>query len=350
MRVAIDVSPLISGHFLQHRVRGTGSYLRNLKDSLVRYFPENDYIFFKKGEKIPERVEVTHYPYFEPYFITLPIKKSGKTVVTVHDLTPLVFRDKFPAGIKGVTKWVIQKMLLSRTDAIITDSFSSKKDIINFTKIPDNKIHVVYLAAGEEFRPRNKKIIKKFEIPENFLLYVGDVTWNKNLPNLIRAVSKSGHHLVIAGKAFKDTEYDRSNPWNQDLLISQSLTNNNNKIIPIGFVETEDLVDLYNMAQAFIMPSFYEGFGLPALEAMQSGCPVITSKKGSLPEVAGEAAYFIDPYDIDSIASGITKIMGNIDIREDLSRKGLEQAKKFSWKKTAEETIKVYNNVAEGNY
>lgn len=345
MRIAIDISPLTSGNFLQHRVRGTGSYLRNLKDSLVRYFPENDYIFFKKGEKIPERVEVTHYPYFEPYFITLPIKKSGKTVVTVHDLTPLVFRDKFPAGIKGVTKWVIQKMLLSRTDAIITDSFSSKKDIINFTKIPDNKIHVVYLAAGEEFRPRNKKIIKKFEIPEFFLLYVGDVTWNKNLPNLIRAVSKSGHHLVIAGKAFKDTEYDRSNPWNQDLLISQSLTNNNNKIIPIGFVETEDLVDLYNMAQAFIMPSFYEGFGLPALEAMQSGCPVITSNRGSLEEICQGAAYFVDPNNVDSIKKGIDEVMKSPKLREKLSKKGLKQAKKFTWKKTANETLEVYKSI-----
>ena len=120
-------------------------------------------------------------------------------------------------------------------------------------------------------------------------------------------------------------------------------------IIPVGFVEDEDLVNLYNGAAAFIMPSFYEGFGLPILEAMQSGCPVITSKSGSIEEVAGEAPYYVNPESIESIEKGINKVMGDNNLRSDLSNKGMLQAKKFSWEKTAEETIKVYKKVVNSD-
>jgi len=351
MKIAIDISPLASGHHLQHRVRGTGFYLTNLKESLVKYFPENEYLFFKQGDKIPSDIDLVHIPYFEPFFLTLPIIKKHKTVVTVHDLTPLVFADKFPAGIKGKIKWKIQKHSLNNSNFIITDSISSKNDIEKIVRFQSNKIEVVHLAAASHFKHKkhkNEKIIKKYNLPKEFLLYVGDATWNKNLPNLIKSVSKTEYFLVIAGGTFVNKDYDKSNPWNKDLYESQVLASANDKILPIGFIPDEDLAEIYNLATAFLMPSFYEGFGLPILEAMQSGCPVITSKDGSLEEVADSAAYFVDPYDIESIKKGIVDVMNDKDLREALSKKGLSHTEKFTWSETARKTNEVYNKVANG--
>jgi len=350
MKIGIDISPLKSGHYLHHRVRGTGFYLTNLKDSLEKYFPENDYFYFKRGDEIPKDIDLVHIPYFEPFFLTLPIVKKNKLVVTVHDLTPIVFSKEFPSGIKGKLKWEMQKNILKRSDGIITDSFSSKKDLIKFTGINSNKIDVVQLAAAEHFhqiKTKNLKIIKKYNLPENFLLYVGDATWNKNLPNMIKAINNTDYNLVVVGNAFINKDYDKSNPWNKDLHEAQVLASSNNKILPLGFVSDEDLIEIYNLATVFIMPSYYEGFGLPILEAMQSGCPVITTKEGSLSEVSDSAAYFVSPDSIDSIANGINEIMEDKELRTALSKKGLTQAQKFSWKETARRTNDVYRKILD---
>jgi len=347
MNIAIDISPLTSGHFLQHRVRGTGFYLTNLKEALLRYYPDNNYTFFKRGDILPEDIDIVHYPYFEPFFLTLPLKKTHKTIVTVHDLTPFVFKDKFPSGVRGKVKWEIQKKSLRNSDRVITDSMSSKKDIHKFAGINGDKIDVIYLAAATHFKTgsRNKDLVKKYKLPEEFLLYVGDATWNKNLPNLINAINQTPHSLVIAGSAFVNKDFDKSNSWNQSLHEAQVLASGNEKIIPLGFVSDDDLVKLYNCSTTFIMPSFYEGFGLPVLEAMQSGCPVITTREGSLQEVARSAAYFVEPNSINSIKAGIEEVMSNKSLRAAMSNKGIAQAKKFTWQKTAKATIESYEKI-----
>lgn len=127
MKIAIDVSPLKSGNFLQHRVRGTGFYIENLKASLQKYFPSEQYVFFVRGDTLPADTSIIHCTYFEPFFLTVPLNNLPKTIVTVHDLTPLVFSKEFPAGIKGRLRWGIQKFLLRKCAAIVTDSESSKK-------------------------------------------------------------------------------------------------------------------------------------------------------------------------------------------------------------------------------
>lgn len=359
MKIAIDVSPLKQGRFLQHRVRGTGLYIENLKKSLLQYYPDNRYIFFTRGENLPKDTDLVHYLYFEPFFLTLPIYKRYKIVVTVHDLTPLVFPKQFPAGIRGKIKWQLQKLALKNSSAVITDSFSSKKDIIKYANISDAKIHVIYLAAGEEFQKcqmpsirqaqdKNVKcqmLRKKYGLSDKFVLYVGDVTWNKNLPRLIEAVKKIKIPLVLVGKAITDKDFDRTNPWNQDIVKVQELIEKDKNILCLGFIPTDDLVMIYNLATVFVMPSLYEGFGLPILEAMSCGCPVVTSKGGSIPEIAGNAAFFVDAYNVESIAEGIKKVFINEDIRKELSRKGLESVKRFSWKKTASETLEAYRQV-----
>jgi glycosyltransferase involved in cell wall biosynthesis len=346
MKIGIDISPLENGH----KVRGTGFYLHYLKESLVTYFPDNEYVFFTGKEPGDKAITVTHYPYFEPYFLTLPLVKKHRTVVTVHDLTPLVFPENFPAGYKGQAKWQVQRLSLRYASAVITDSQASKHDIVRFTGIPEERIHVVYLAAGHHFtvQPnshREKRRLEKYNLPEKFVLYVGDATWNKNLPRLLEAVKKADVALVMVGKTLADDTVDAVNPWNSDLLITQQMAKDNPNVRMLGFVSTEELVALYNIATVTVIPSLYEGFGLPILEAMSSGCPVVTTKRGSIPEVAGEAAWYVDAYSSSSIASGIGEVFYNPRLRQSLVEKGLEQAGNFSWEKTARETLDVYEQV-----
>ena len=347
MKIAIDISPLQTGH----KVRGVGFYLEHLKNSLVKYFPQNNYTFFQRGEKLSQGTELVHFPYFEPFFLALPIYKKYKTVVTVHDLTPIVFPGAFPRGIKGEIKWQMQKYSLRKANAIITDSKSSKKDILKFVGVKEEKINVVYLAAGEDFKKlemsesKINSLREKYNLPEKFVLYVGDVTWNKNLPRLIDAIKLTKFSLVMVGKGLVSEDYDKNNPWNKDLNRVNELSKDDKKILRLGFVETEDLVQIYNLATIFIMPSLYEGFGLPILEAMSCGAPVITTKEGSLEEVAGEGAFYVDAYDAENIAKGIEKVFSDDKLQQELSKKGLLNAKRFSWKKTAEETLSVYKKV-----
>lgn len=347
MKIAIDISPLQSGH----KVRGVGFYLKHLKDALLEYFPEHEYSFFTKQEEIPAQVDLIHYPYFDPFFRTLPLFSKQKVVVTVHDLTPLVFPTHFPAGIRGNLTWQVQRLALKKTAAIITDSECSSRDVARFVGVPRKSVHAVYLAAGEEFHRiknqelRIKEIRKKYHLPEKFVLYVGDVTWNKNLPQLVEAINKIDVPLVMVGKALAEREFDRTNPWNADRLNLEQLTKNNKNILKLGFVPDEDIVALYNSATVFVFPSLYEGFGLPVLEAMACGTPVVTTHEGSLKEVAGNAAYIVNGFDTDKIAHGIQEVFSKRELQKELSEKGLKQAKRFSWKKTAEETIAVYREV-----
>lgn len=345
MKIALDISPLQTGH----KVRGVGFYIENLKSSFQKYFPEHDYTFFTNNNEIPNNIDIVHYPYFEPFLITLPVIKKNRTVVTVHDLTPILYPHKFPPGIKGLLRWQIQKILLRRSNAIITDSFTSQKDIAGILKIKRNKINVTYLAASEVFRKQEsgkwrQTISNKYNLPEKFVLYVGDVTWNKNLPNLIEAVKEINLTLVMVGKAITETNYDKLNPWNKDLNLVNKMTEGDKRFIKLGYIPTQDLSSLYNLATVFVFPSIYEGFGLPVIEAMQSGCPVVLSKEGCLKELGAEAVYYINPFNINNIANGIGEVYYSRKLQKSLSQKGLEQAKKFSWQKTAQDTIKIYQN------
>ena len=343
MIIAIDVSPLSSGH----KVRGVGSYVSLIKNNIEKYDKKNKYIFFEG--KCPDGVDIVHYPYFDPFFPVLPFKKKVKTIVTVHDLTPIKFKKHFPSGIRGGLKWKYNKRLLKKVDKIIVDSECSKKDVVEIVGVPEKKVKVVYLAVNYAFKKLEignwkLEISKKFSLPKHFLLYVGDVTWNKNLPRIIEAAKKADINLFLIGKALAETNFDKKNPWNEDRAKVLEMIKNERKIKTLGFVSDEDLLKIYNMADALLMPSIYEGFGLPVLEAMSSGCPVITSREGSLPEVGGEAVYYVDANSADSIAEGIEKLSKDERLREELSQKGFVQAKKFSLEKTINNLVRIYNN------
>lgn len=339
MKIAIDISPLNNK---QHAVRGAGFYIQHLRDTLMAVKTKHEFLFLENMHDVPSDIDLIHYPFFEPFFLTLPLKKKYKTVVTVHDLTPLVLSNKFPAGIKGTLKWQVQKIALQQVDKVITDSYASKKDIVEYAAIKDQKVQVVPLAASGEFQQLKpgiwqKEVQKKYSLPDKFLLYVGDATANKNIPSLLKAVkhinetSSSPVHLVIVGKTLNmSTQHvDAYNAWNKDLVSSLLLAENDPHIVRLGFVSTADLVAIYNLATAAITPSLYEGFGLPVVEAMRCACPVITTKEGSLPEVAGEAAYYVNPYDVESIANGIITVFSDGKLQQELSKKGYSPSKKI---------------------
>ncbi|HYK07945.1 MAG TPA: glycosyltransferase family 1 protein [Candidatus Eisenbacteria bacterium] len=349
MKVAIDVSPLSSGH----AIRGVGFYVKNLLNSLKKYHPENDYFEFINQKTIPRDVDIIHYPYFDPFSLTLPLNEKRKTVVTVHDVTPLLFPNLFPIGPKGKFIWFLQKRSLRKIGNIITDSKSSKKDIETLLHIKPERIDSIYLAADEHFYKMQDteyktQVKNKYKLPDSFVLYVGDATPNKNLPTLVKAVLRTTIPLVMVGKSLVDESVDVSNKWAKDIKEVRALQKANSQQIRfLGFVDDEDLIALYNLASVFVMPSLYEGFGLPILEAMQSGCPVITSSKGSLREVAGDSAYIVDSYDVSAMAQAIQKVIGDRQLAKKLSQKGLLQAKKFSWEKTANQTVDVYKKVTQ---
>lgn len=349
MKIAIDTSPIeLSGS--GHKVRGVGKYINLLKDSLPYFDKTNTYVFTSKITK-EGKIDLLHFPYFDPFFVTFPLVKRIKTLITVHDVIPLDHAKHFPVGIKGRLKWSVNKLILRNADAIITDSEASRKKIRRLLGYPLNKIHVAYLAVDKEFQKidvsevEQKRLRKEYGLPERFFMYVGDVTWNKNLPRLVDAVnSLKDIHLVMVGKALKEKEFDRLNPWNSDRVYVEKHANSD-KFHKLGFIPNEDLVKLYNMAEALITPSLDEGFGLPALEAMSCGCPVIISREGSLPEVGGGAALYVDAYSTDDIAEKMKQLYKNSSLHKELSKKSLQQSKKFSLEKMAHDTIKVYKSI-----
>lgn len=351
MNIALDISPLTASHGLYHRVRGTGVYVQYLLNELKKR-KEHSVTTFSKEEKTPN-ADIVHYPYFEPFFVTLPSAIFVRSVVTVHDLTPFVFPQHFPVGIRGKLIWQIQKYRLKKAKRIIADSRSSARDIVKYTGIKEEKIKVVYLAADKHFKKVSssdvERVVKKYNLPKKFVLYVGDATWNKNLPRILEAATLAKVPLVMVGKALVSEIEDANNPWNKDLVLVQKIAKERKDIMLVGYVPDQDLPSLYNAATLCVMPSLYEGFGLPIVEAMVCGSPVVTSKSGSIEEVAQDAAIYADPYKSDDIARCIKDVFEDAKLLKMFSEKGIVQAKKFSWNKTADETISVYKEVLEND-
>ncbi|EKD89830.1 MAG: glycosyl transferase group 1 [uncultured bacterium] len=342
MKVAL-VKPPLSGHLL----RGTGVYFDNLAGSLRSYTAIE--VVICTSNQLPKSVDLYHFPYFDPFFLTLPPLRSKKTIVTVHDLTPIKFPQHFPRGLKGELKWQIQRFLLKTVRAIVTDSFASKKDLMALVGINPDKIYPIYLAPAEKFlslktKTDKQNVLDKYKLPKKFVMFVGEVNWNKNLVNVIRAIKMVNIPLVIVSQSFAQRK-DWFHPANVYLKQAIQEAGNSNLIYPLNQVKQADLICLYQLAAALVYPSYYEGFGLPVVEAMSSGCPVVTSAKGSLKEIVGSAALIIDPDSVTQITGAIKTILQNKRLTEQLIIQGSLQAKKFSWSKTARDTAQVYQQV-----
>ena len=343
MKVAIDISPTKTGH----KDRGIGNYTNNLINEFKKKKWANVEFDFFENPASPPPVDVVHYPYFDLFFNTLPIKKKTSRVVTIHDVIPLVFPKHFPSGIKGNINLLLQKQALKNVDAIICDSNTSKKDIIEILAMPEDKIHVIYLSAGKEFKPISDKnllstVAKKYDLPQEFVLYVGDINWSKNIPNLLKAVKRANVNLVMIGEALTDKSLPETKSINN--LISELKIEN--RVLKTGYVKGDDLVAIYNLAPLTVLPSFYEGFGLPVLESMVCGTPVICSNVASLAEIGKDAAVFCDPTDPSDISKKIDATLKlTTTQKEKASKKLINHANKFSWEKVAQETIKIYGSL-----
>ncbi|MDD3245400.1 MAG: glycosyltransferase family 1 protein [Methanosarcina sp.] len=321
--------------------------IKNPLGYLSKLFPLSSYFWYTYlGMKLNAQnfdLDIVHNPYQVP---TLFKFKKQKYVVTVHDLMQVMFPEMVKPSVYFIQKFFLPKTL-KYADAIITDSYSTKNDLITLFKIPEHKINVIYLAANNEYKLLDSKEVgqvkKRYGIDSPFILYVGSLKPLKNISTLIKSfyhLKKKNlpHKLVITGK--------RRLKYKEIFRLIDEL-NLQNDIIFTGYVDKTDLPALYNAAELFVSPSIYEGFGLPPLEAMACGCPVITSNTSSLPEVVGDAGIMVDPYDVDGLADSMYEVLTNDRLKNDMSKKGLNRAKMFSWEKCARETLKVYEEVFE---
>lgn len=283
-----------------------------------------------------------------PAQIPTIFKFKQKNVVTVHDIITLIYPEKHP-----FKRQLLYKFLLPRTlknaDKIITVSEHTKNDLIKYFHISGEKIKVIHNGVSQKFKPLNdtqiSEVKNKYNLDFPFILYVGTLEPRKNIPALIQAfklLDKQNlpHKLVIAGK--KGWKYREIFEMIEELNLSED-------VVFTGYVPDNDLPALYNASDLFVYPSIYEGFGLPPLEAMACGTPVITSDTSSLPEVVGNAGITIDPKDVNLLSTMMYEVLTNDSLKQEMINKGLNRAKLFSWELCAVETLKLYEELCSNN-
>ncbi|MEW6418732.1 MAG: glycosyltransferase family 1 protein [Nitrospirota bacterium] len=295
------------------------SYARNLKSRLAHLQLKNYDI------------------YFEPNFIPLNIK-ARKTVTTVYDFSFYRYPEWHPVDrVEYFSKNFFKR--IKKSDVIITISKYVEKEALEILKIRDTKVMTVYPGYNAVFSTvENNRIKNRLD---NYILFVGSIEPRKNLIGLLNAylllpeyIKRDFKLLLVGFKGWGNSEI---------LGLLNKLRGN---VEYLGYVDTEELTNLYRGASCFAYPSLYEGFGLPPLEAMACGCPVVVSNVASLPEVCGDAACYVDPYNVENIAEGIRKVLTDKTLKLSLIEKGLERAKLFSWEKSAKEYIKVFEEIS----
>lgn len=280
----------------------------------------------------------------------IPMSYSGKTVVTFHDMAVFNIPQCLPI-IKRTKDKATNYLMANKADKIIAVSEDLRKDVKKFLNVPDEKISVIYSGLDERFfdQPNSdgKKVLGKYGIGKKYILFLGTLEPSKNISRLLEAFAlfkqkqkqknsdKFDYQLVLAGKrGWLSKEY-------QQVIKDLGLTKD---VIFTGYIIGDELVPLFHNAEFFIMPSLYEGFGMTVLESFATETPAIISRVASLPELAGEAAYYVNPLNTEELTEAMILFAGDENIRGQYQTKGLEQAKKFDWNKTATETLKIYKS------
>lgn len=372
MRIVIDIQSVIG------KKTGVGKYTEGLVKALARLSSSHEFILFyfnfrsrfnglevnasnfvNKGVRLPGRIfnffwkkgssfsferlsgkaDLFHFP----NFILRPVK-SGKTIATIHDLA---FR-RFPQYIEKKNLDFLNNNIprtLAKVNKIIAVSEFTKKELLSFYPLPEEKIRVIHEGVDENFRKIEEKgdferIKRKYNLPEKFFLWVGTIEPRKNISGLLQAWAifkerrQSDCKLVIVGQW----------GWNyQDFRKELEKLKTSGEIIFTQYVADREMPSIYSLAQVFLFPSIYEGFGLPPLEAMACGVPVITTP--ALSEVVEEAALKVSPENVEEMALAMAKVLENKDLREELIQKGFKQVEKFSWEKAAQQTLNLYEEV-----
>lgn len=367
MRVAIDARKL-------HDF-GIGTYIRNLLRHLARIDHDTEFVLLcteadlgvaaqlgpnfrsvlepapnysiREQIHVPwvlrrERPDLFHAPHY-----VLPAAIHCNSVVTIHDCIHLMFPQYLPNRMAYAYARAQMWTAAHRSDCILTVSDASKRDILHLFNIPPEKIVVVYNAIDAHFSvtpPPDAvaRVRERYQLDHRFLLYVGNIKPHKNLVRLIEAFSelRTGDledlKLLIIGDEISKLPALRHAVHRHKL---------HKHVRFLGYVPDDQLAVLYRLAAVFVFPSLYEGFGLPPLEAMASGTPVVASNVSSLPEVVGDAAVLVDPHDIDSIVDGLRCVLTNPARADDMRRKGLERSREFSWERSVARTLEVYKRI-----
>lgn len=376
MKIYIEASSLFQ------RRTGIGQYSKRLIEQVSKIDKNNSYtlfafLFAKKEPNLPVKSSNVYYKFikFMPSkvysrllksgvrinvdkligapadlyiftnFVVWPISKSKRAWSIIYDVSFIEYPEySEPKNRKYLMKFVGQTV--KRSEKIITISENAKREILEHYPDSKGKIEIINPAVDhEQYFPRNKNDIsqvkKKYNISGSYILYTGTLEPRKNIVGIINAYAKLTNHikdkisLVLAGGAgWLDTEiYNKLEEY-------KSLN-----IIKTGYIDDEDLPALYSGASVFVYPSYYEGFGMPPLEAMACGTPVITSSSSSLPEVVGNAGIMVKPDDINSLTLNIEKVLKDKILSSDMTEKGIIQAKKFSWEKSANKFIKLIDSL-----
>jgi len=344
LNVKLDISPLKNGH----GGRGIGGYTRLLGAALAK---KNELqLVTESGDGEAVLPDLIHYPFFDLFFSTLPLVKKYPSVVTIHDVIPLMFPKQYQPGFKGTARYFKQRLALRNVKAIITDSEFSKEQIIRYLKVNPAKISVVLLAADPALERPTSAIVKKnlasFNVPETYLLYVGDINYNKNLPQLIKALKflPAEVELVCVGANFKPQPIPEWR-WLETQMALSDVADRVHFLTEVPVGQMEVLASLYAGAVAYVQPSLAEGFGLPILEAMQCQTPVVAAQTSSLPEVGGQCALYAQP-EAEALAEKIKEVLGWSQVkRQAFVKTAYQWSRRFSWSKVATQTLAVYQKV-----
>lgn len=289
------------------------------------------------------RIDILHSPGF-----VLPFLSRTKNILTIADMT-FITHPKVHTLLKRMYFGFLMPYSIKKADKVIAISESTRRDILGTVKVDPEKIGVTHLAVGRKFKALNKEkcrkhIKDKYKIDSPFVLFVGMIEPRKNLKRIFHAFTqlkedtKMPHKLVVVGK--KGWMYKELFNMVKELGIKKEITFT-------GYVPDEELVRFYNAADTFVYTCLYEGFGIPILEAMACGCPVITSNISSMPEVAGDAAILVNPQKTGEIACAMKKIINDKELQKRMQRKSRLQCSKFSWKQTASKTLLFYNETVK---
>jgi glycosyltransferase involved in cell wall biosynthesis len=319
----------------------------------IKFFPFSDYKKYMPGAYSEilgmatysrEKLDVLHTT--SPLY-RVPASYRGKIVTTFYDFAPYRLPELFPRLSTAKLK-TLYSFAAKKSDRIITVSESTKKDAQEFLGYPAEKITTIYNGIDSRFFEPNsvsgEEIRNLFKIKGKYMLFLGTLEPRKNLTRVLEAFAKFknnfrgdfNYQLVVVGKRgwLMETYFQQA----EDLGIRD-------EVIFTGYVGGDELKPLYAHSEFFVMPSLYEGFGQTIVEAMACGAPCLVSKVSSIPEIVGDAAYFVDPHDTEGIGRAMAELAGNNELRDKLSVAGREQAQKFSWEKCAKQTLEVYKNV-----
>ncbi len=362
IRVAFDAQSLYGGK------SGLGVYVTSLVHALknspelsgveIDFYPESESrfrgflntprrlqweIFGFPGCVGKKQYDIAHIPAFATGW------PSAKTVLTVHDLIGMAFPNQ--AGIAGRFYWgQWLAWAARRADHLIADSEHTRNDLLRLLRIPENKITLISPSGHEDFQAdldheQVNQVKNRFGIKNSYFMFVGTFEPRKNLPRVMEAFkilleSHPHHQLVLIGSGeFAHGTYMKS--------LMNGLTLEAGRVLTPGFIDHKSLNALYCGADALVFPSLYEGFGIPILEAMAAGCPVITANITSTPEVAGDAAILVNPHSVPEIAAAMKSIAESAPLRQKLRQKGFERIKNFSWAATAGQTLRLYKRLTQ---